>query len=153
MDGQIHRDAVGRLVLRLAGGAEHVGVVPVQPFPLSAPGEGVSLQGVDGRELAWIERLDGLPGEARALLEQELAVREFRPELRRLLQVSSFATPSRWQVETDRGGTAFTLRSEEDIRRLSGGALLIASAEGVLYRVRDRAALDRHSRRLLERFL
>jgi hypothetical protein len=56
-------------------------------------------------------------------------------------------------VQTDRGATQFVLKGEEDIRRLDGGALLITDANGVSYRVRDRLGLDRHSRRLIERFL
>jgi hypothetical protein len=56
-------------------------------------------------------------------------------------------------VHTDRGETRFVLKGEEDIRRLEGHALLITDANGANYRVRDRLALDRHSRRLLERFL
>ena len=66
---------------------------------------------------------------------------------------SSFGTPSQWTVETDRGYTTFVLKGEEDIRRLKGSALLIASGDGVQYGIADMAALDRASRRLLERFL
>lgn len=153
MDLHIERDAMGRLRLRTPGGDWHEAVMPVRAYPLSAPGEGLSLVGADGRELAWIERLDALPGDARTLVEEELAAREFQPEVLRLLRVSTFSTPSVWQVETDRGPTSFVLKSEEDIRRLPGGALLIASGQGVHFRVRNRAALDRSSRRLLERFL
>ena len=58
-----------------------------------------------------------------------------------------------WSVTTDRGPTRFVLKGEEDIRRLGKGALLIASAEGINFRIADQLALDRHSRRLLERFL
>ncbi len=153
MDLHIERDAMGRLRLRMSGGHWHEAVMPVRAYPLSAPGEGLSLVGADGREIAWVERLDALPGGARALIEEELAAREFQPEVLRLLRVSTFSTPSVWQVETDRGPTSFVLKSEEDIRRLPDGALLIASGQGVHYRVRNRAALDRSSRRLLERFL
>jgi hypothetical protein len=67
--------------------------------------------------------------------------------------VSSFSTPSTWSVVTDRGPTRFVLRGEEDIRRLGDGALLIASAEGINFRVADRWGLDRRSRGMLERFL
>ncbi|MFT3719435.1 DUF1854 domain-containing protein [Pseudorhodoferax sp.] len=149
----LSRDALGRLVLRTADGVEHAGVVPVRAFPLSEPGAGLSLVGPDGHELAWIERLDALADGPRALVEQELAAREFQPEVRRLLGVSTFATPSIWRVETDRGATEFVLKSEEDIRRLADGGLLITSGQGVYYRIRDRRGLDRASRRLLERFL
>ena len=69
------------------------------------------------------------------------------------MSVSSFGTPSTWTVETDRGDTTFVLKGEEDIRRLKGGELLIAASEGVQYRIADMAALDKASRRLLERFL
>jgi len=45
------------------------------------------------------------------------------------------------------------LKGEEDIRRLDSQALLVTDADGVCYRIADRLALDRASRRLLERFL
>lgn len=151
---QLHRDAHGRLVLTLPDGTVHAGVLPVRAFPIAAPGEGLSLMGADGHELVWLDRMDQLPGPARGLVLEELAVREFVPAIQKILGVSSFSTPSTWTVETDRGGTQFTLKAEEDIRRLHGRtSLLIASGEGVQYAIPDSTALDKASRRLLERFL
>ena len=154
-DPNIHldRDPFGRLVLTDADGQRHVGVVPVSAFPLSAPGEGLSLVGPGGHELAWFDRPSDMGAANRALVEEELAQLVFVPEIARLDSVSSFSTPSIWAVETDRGDTSFVLKGEDDIRRLAGGRLLIAAADGVNYQVRDRNALDRTSRRLLERFL
>ncbi|SDW15550.1 protein of unknown function [Variovorax sp. YR634] len=150
---ELERDAFGRLVLTDAQGERHVGVVPVRAFPLSAPGHGISVVGSEGRELVWIDSVDQLPAQARTLLEEELAVRDFAPTLLRLHGVSSFGVPSTWTVSTDRGDTTFVLKAEEDIRRLEGGALLIASAHGVQFRIPDVKTLDRASRKLLERFL
>lgn len=152
-DIQLERDAFGRLVLVDAQGTRHEGVVPVRAFPLTAPDDGISLVGGDGRELVWLDRLDALPRESRALLAHELAARDFAPTLQKLHKVSSFGVPSTWRVSTDRGETSFVLKAEEDIRRLEGGALLIASAHGVQFRIPDVKALDRGSRKLLERFL
>jgi Domain of unknown function (DUF1854) len=149
----LSRNPMGRLVWTGADGVEHVGVVPVRAFPLAAPDDGLSLVSPDGHELVWIDRLDAQPEPARTLIVQELALREFVPEIVRLVGVSTFSTPSTWTVETDRGATTFVLKAEEDIRRLSGSALLIASAHGIAFRIRDRFGLDRPSRRLLERFL
>ena len=149
----LSRNAFGRLVLTLPDGAEHVGVHPVRAFPIAAPQEGVSLIGHDGHELAWIEHLDALPADTRTLLQTELALREFVPEIRRLNAVSTFSTPSTWQLETDRGPTSLVLDAEEDIRRLADGALLITASNGVHFKVKSLAAIDRHSRKLLERFL
>ena len=150
---QLERNAFGRLVLTLADGTVHEGVVPVRAFPLAAPEEGLSLVSVEGREVAWVPHLEALDPGTRALIEQELAGREFAPTVLRIEAVSSFSTPSTWSVVTDRGPTRFVLKGEEDIRRLADGALLIASAEGIAFRIADRWGLDRRSRGMLERFL
>jgi hypothetical protein len=130
-----------------------VGVVPVRAFPISAAEEGLSLVDADGHELAWIERLDAIPEPMQQMIQQALQEREFMPEIQRLRSVSSFATPSTWMVDTDRGAFELVLRGEEDIRRLSSGTLLVADSHGVQYLIRDLFALDRHSRKLLDRFL
>lgn len=152
-DFELNRNAFGRLVLTTAKGVVHEGVVPVRAFPIAAPEEGIALVSADGHELAWIDRLADLPARMRGLVLDELARREFMPEIRRLRQVSSFATPSTWEVDTDRGETSFVLKGEEDIRRLGPSSLLIADAHGIQFLIRDLAALDRHSRKLLDRFL
>lgn len=149
----LHRDAFGKLVLVALDGDTHVGVTPVRAHPLSAPDEGLSLVGSHGHEVAWVERLADLPDAARALIELELRQREFHPQMRKLLAVSTFSTPSQWTVETDVGSFDFLLRSEEDIRRLEEGRLMITTSHGVQLFVPDRWSLDRHSKRLLERFL
>lgn len=149
----LERNSHGRLVLTLADGTAHEGVAPVRAFPLAAPEEGVSLVGTDGRELVWVPLLGELPAGARALIEEELANREFVPTVLRIEGVSSFSTPSTWSVVTDRGPTRFLLKGEEDIRRLADGALLIASGEGIHFRIANRWGLDRKSRSVLERFL
>ena len=152
---KLERNPHGQLLLHDDDGVVHVGVLPVRAFPLSAPDAGgVSLQGGDGRVLAWWATLADLPAVLRPLIDEELAQREFAPAIRRLLAVSSFSTPSTWTVETDRGATSFVLNGEEDIRRLDdAGRLLVTDRHGLAFVVPDRFALDRSSRRLLERFL
>ena len=150
---RVLRDAYGSLVFIDDQGQQHKGVVPVQAFPIDAPGEHVSLVGEDGHELAFIARLSDLDAESRKLLNEEIAQREVMPVIDRLLSVSTFSTPSTWVVSTDRGPTSFVLKGEEDIRRLRGNGLLITDNHGLTYRVIDMRALDRLSRRLLDRFL
>jgi len=153
LDFTLARDTHGRLNLTLADGTVHEGVVPVRAFPISAPDGGLSLVSADGHELRWIERLADLPANARELIAAELAVREFMPMIRRINEVSTFSTPSTWTVETDRGLTELVLKSEDDIRRLGDGRLLIATAQGLQFGIAKASDLDRHSRKLLERFL
>ena len=149
----LHRDAFGRLVLTDEQGQVHVGLVAVRAFPIAAPDEGISLLDLDGHELAWVPDLSAMPEPKRTLVAQALEQREFMPVLQRLISVSSFATPSTWEVDTDRGSTSFVLKGEEDIRRLGPGLLIVNDAHGVQYLIRDLANMDKHSRKLLDRFL
>jgi hypothetical protein len=149
----LQRDAFGRLVLTDAEGREHAGVVAVRAFPIAAPDEGISVVDADGHELAWVPRLSALDEPRRALLAEALEQREFMPRLLRVKAVSSFATPSTWEVDTDRGAASFVLKGEEDIRRLGPGLLIVSDAHGVQYLIHDLMAMDKHSRKLLDRFL
>ena len=149
---EVARDPFGQLMLTVDG-VTHQEVVPVRAFPIAAPDEGIALVGSDGHELAWIERLEDLPEPQRSLVAEELASREFTPEIRRILQVSGYVTPCTWSVETDRGSARFVLKSEESIRRLSASSLLIADSQGIHFLVRDTQALDAVSRKVLDRFL
>lgn len=152
-DFQLARDPFGRLVLTDRHGVRHEGVVPVRAFPIGAPNDGLSMISSEGHEVAWTDRVSELPHEMAVLIGEELARREFVPEIRRIAGVSSFACPSVWQVATDRGDCELNLKGEEDIRRLTPTRLLIADANGIQFLVRDLMALDRHSRKLLDRFL
>ncbi|BBL23146.1 MULTISPECIES: DUF1854 domain-containing protein [Comamonas] len=151
---RLARNAHGRLVLTLGSGQVFESVVPVRAFPLAAPEEGLSLVGSDGKEALWVDRMADLPADARALIEEDLAVREFVPTIQSIRKVSSFSTPSTWDLETDRGSAQMVLKAEEDIRKLAGRTrLLISGSDGVQYRIPDTTQLDKHSRKLLERFL
>jgi hypothetical protein len=149
----LQRDAFGRWVLQLPDGTRHAPVTAVRAFPVSSPDQGAALVDAEGHELLWIAQPHALDSALQAALMQALNEREFLPEILRLESVSSLITPSIWRVQTDRGPTEFLLKGEEDIRRLTGTVLLINDAHGVQYMIRDLAAMDKHSRKLLDRFL
>lgn len=152
-DFRLTRNAFGKLVFSRTDGEVHEGITPVRAFPIQAPESGISLVSAEGHELAWINQLADLPDAERKLIEEELASREFIPEILSILQVSSFSTPSTWQVKTDRGDASFVLKGEDDIRRISSVTLLIADSHSIHFLIRDIHALDKHSRKLLDRFL
>jgi Domain of unknown function (DUF1854) len=149
----LQRDAFGCWVLHMPDGTRHAPVTALRAYPVSAPNEGVALMDADGHEIFWIQALDQLAQSLRSQVMEALNEREFLPEILQLTDVSSFATPSTWSVLTDRGSTQFLLKGEEDIRRLTGTVLLINDANGVQFMIRDLAAMDKHSRKLLDRFL
>jgi hypothetical protein len=153
LDFGLHYDAWGRLVVTDAHGRQHVGAETVRAFPLSDPRRGVAVVDAAGREVAWVDDLDALPAPLRRFLEDDLVRRHFVPTIRRILAVSGSGEPAEWEVETDRGSTRFSLKSEEDVRRLPGHGALIADAHGVRYAIPDSRVLDAASRRILEHYL
>ena len=101
----LERDALGRLILIDASGVRHVGVYPVRAFPITAPSAGISIMDQSGKELCWFDAVSAIPELELGLIEDEMAAREFMPVIEKITKVSTFATPSIWDIETDRGPT------------------------------------------------
>jgi hypothetical protein len=149
---QLMRDALGRLVFIDHKGERHVGVHPVRAFPITAPSAGISIMNQSGKELCWFSNVAAVPEAELGLIEEELAEREFMPVIEKITKVSTFATPSIWDIETDRGPTRIRLKGEEDIRRIAGNTLLIADSNGLQFLIKDSTELDKVSKKLLDRF-
>lgn len=149
---QLERDALGRLVLIDAAGNHHIDVHPVRAFPITAPSSGLSLMDQSGKELCWFADIGAIPEGELALIEEAIAAREFMPVIEKITQVSTYATPSIWDIETNRGPTRIRLKGEEDIRKIAGNTLLIADSNGLQFLIKDSTALDKHSKKLLDRF-
>jgi hypothetical protein len=150
---QLSRNSFGKLILTTEQGDVHEGVAPVRAFPIQAPDKGISMVLGDGKEVGWIDDIAGLPAQVRELVQDELEGREFMPEILHLTDVSSYATPCTWYVKTDRGDTEFTLKGEEDIRRIGAASLLVTDNHGINFLIRDMYTIDKHTRKILDRFL
>jgi hypothetical protein len=150
---QFDQSPSGRWFYVTAQGVRYEHVLAVRSFPVAAPDEGIALVNIDGKELLWIPNLSQVESKARANIQKAITQREFMPQILKLYGVSSFITPSTWDIETDRGRTALLLKGEEDIRRLSGTVLLVTDGHGIQFLIRDLAQMDRTSRKLLDRFL
>jgi len=149
---QLERDTLGRLIFIDAKGNRHIGVHPVRAFPITAPGAGIGIMDQSGKELCWYLDEAVISQADLALIEEELAAREFMPVIEKITKASTFATPSIWDIETDRGPTRIRLKAEEDIRRIAGNTLLIADSNGLQFLIKDSTQLDKVSKKLLDRF-
>ena len=150
---RLHHDAFGRLVVTLANGQSHSGVVPVRAFPFSAPEQWISLCDESGHEVLCLIDLADLSAEAREQLSAELARREFIPRILRILRVVEGGGSSQWYVKSDRGDTSFELTSEDNIRRMGSDGALLIDSHGIRYRITSVPQLDAHSRRILRQYL
>jgi hypothetical protein len=152
----LRKDAFGHLELVWSDHPVIERVTPVRPFPFSDPQDGLSFVDSDGHEVLWLDSINDLSTADRVLVDEALAAREFMPVITRIDSVSSFNTPSTWQVETQQGKTQLVLKGEEHIRRINGmggNHLLISDNHGIQFLIKDVTQLDKHSRRLLDRFL
>jgi len=150
----LSRNGWGRLVLTWPDGRSVEGVVPIRAFPISAPDGFLSLCDGDGHELLFFESLDELAPQARSLIEEELARREFLPIVLRIVRVQADTDPAHWRVITDRGPTEFFMEdSDNDVRRLGTNSILLIDSQGTRYLIPDVRRLDTVSRRILDRYL
>lgn len=81
-------------------------------FPFSDPGHYISIREpeADGREIGLIEDLHALPKEMRAMLEEQMNLRYFIPQIQRIHSIKEEYGYAYWDVTTDRGGCRFTVR-------------------------------------------
>ena len=152
-DWNLMRNALGRWCYIDAQGERHEPVTVARAFPISQPDQLISILDADGHELAWIDDVQALDAALANRLREAVNEREFLPEIEAVVGVSRFVTPCQWTVKTHRGVPTFTLQGEEDVRRINGDLLIVSDKHGVQYLIRDLSALDRGSRKLLDRFM
>jgi hypothetical protein len=153
-DFSLERNAWDQLVLVLPDGRRVDGVEVVRGFPISEPGEYVSICDGEGHELICIEDPSALPPTLLELLEEELTRREFVPVVVRIDDVSADSDPAQWRIVTNRGPTTFLMEdSDHDVRRLGPNRFLLVDTHGIRYLIPDARRLDNGSRRILDRYL
>lgn len=149
------RDDWGRLVMTFRENPDrrYIGVEPVRAFPIHDPMHWLIFLDSEGREIVCLESFDKLSEANRAMVDEELALREFMPAIERIVAIRGETTPSEWEVITDRGLTRFTLDNDDDVRQINPSRVIITDIRKLRYQVRDVARLDLFSRRALERYL
>ena len=152
LDFTLHRDAWGQLALVDAAGQRFEGVAAVRAFPVSNVDRWISICDAQGREIVCIENLDDVAPPVRAILEEELARREFFPVILRILSATT-KEPSEWEALTDRGPSTFQINNEDDVRRVDLHSASVLDSHGVRYLIPDIRRLDAPSRRILDHFL
>jgi Domain of unknown function (DUF1854) len=143
-------DEWNRLSLVDGDGASYADVRAVPLFPITDPEHWIAICDRSGRELTCIINPLTLTEKTHAVLDHELARREFLPIIHRIVGVSGNSEPCAWEVETDRGPTCFVLQREEDVRRLGTNRVSVTAASGVRFLINDVTGLDRKSRRVVD---
>jgi hypothetical protein len=153
MNFVLEQDPFGNIKLKLVDGQSYDQVKIIRAFPITNPDQGFAIVDQDGHELVWFEQVSDLTKDNQAIVEKSLGQIEFIPVIHRISGLNSYALPSIWDIETDRGNTRLKLKNEQDIRRVSNEALLITDANGIQYLIKNRKTLDKLSKKILDRFM
>lgn len=157
------RSEGGMISLELDGPEGHEvfeRVIVLRSFPVTAPDEFLSVREPDtrrkgrGAELGMIRRLSDFDEETRALINGEMELRYFTPEVRKITSVKDKFGYSYWEAETTAGKVSFVLNNPfSQIRVLEDMRIYISDMDGNSFVIPDPAKLDRASYRRIEIYM
>jgi Domain of unknown function (DUF1854) len=148
---RVRRNGRGDLEAELDGKTT-VNIRVARCFPWTLEGELISLHDKDGKEIALLERLDGLDAASRGEIQQELRDRVFVPKITRITSHKAEFDIISISALTDRGEVQFQIRSRDDVNILSNRRALFRDVDGNMYEIEDIHSLDKASQRHLERY-
>lgn len=140
-----------QLAVGLPDGSIHANVRVCLAFPVSRPKRFIYLIDESGKELGLINDPRRMDRESRELLLAQADQAYFMPRITRIHRIEESMGIANWEVETDRGWSAFDVVSRSESHWYVGrNKIVIRDADGNRYLVEDTEALDGRSRRLLD---
>ena len=142
--------------LRMEVGGERtwIKVAVFRIFPLSCPGDYLSVRDGGGTEIGILRTMDGLDAESRRAVEIEVERRYMVSIIRRVCAVVERFGTVDWEVETNRGPCRFTTRDlREGVLRFGPSHFLLTDVESNRFEIPDLDALDARSQAMLLRHL
>lgn len=123
-------------------------------FPFDAPDEYISVLNRDGKEYGIIRSLSDFEGEARSLIEAELARKYLAPTITKIISLKDKLGFSYWETETDCGRRSFTMRDTyRNLFHNSENGIVLTDVDGNRYLIPDVLQLDPRSYRKIELYL
>ena len=107
-------------------------------FPFSRPDAYIGLRDGADKDIGILTTLDGLDGESKVIIDDELERRYFTPRIEHVLNVKDEFGVVTWEVETDRGPRRFLVRNLRDNSFPLGlNRLMVTDTDGNRYEFPD----------------
>ncbi len=146
--------AGGTTRLTVEGDRSWLQVAIARAFPISDPHHYIGFQDAAGKDIGLLVDPADLAPESRRILEEELELRYFVPEVTEVLSVKEEFGAVYWRVRTDRGEKELVVRNLKDsIHELSGNRAIIIDVDGNRFLIPDTRRLDSKSTGILLRGL
>lgn len=140
-----------RLRLTVGEDRSYHTVKPVWAAPLSHPDRYLVLLDGKGEEIVTLPDPAELPVESLRAVREEIGRRYLTATIERVTEARCEFGATYWHVETDRGPRDFVTQSlSENVQWLTPVHVLLTDVDGNRFELRDLAALDERSRRLVE---
>jgi len=121
----------GHMLNVKAGGKEHAGVYVHCSFPHTNKRIYLSIRTVENEEIGMIRSLDEFPEKTQRMLEEQVELRYFAPEISKVLSVKEEFGYSYWDAETTSGRCRFTVRGGGgSVKLMTANRLLIVDVDG-----------------------
>ncbi len=125
-------------------------------FPLTNPEEFISIREADekAKEIGLVEALNALPADQQEMLREQIRLRYFMPEIKKVMEVKEEYGYAYWYVETNFGVCRFTTHMSNDaVVTLGESRLLVTDIDGNRYEIPDFYALTVQERKRLDLFM
>lgn len=125
------RKTEGRMLAVTVDGIEHQAVYVHCSFPHTDKRIYLSIRTFENKEIGMIRSLDDFPKETADLLEEQVTIRYFAPEITKVVKIKEEFGYSYWETETTAGICRFTVRSGGGhVKLVSENRLLVSDVDG-----------------------
>ncbi|MEC0242817.1 DUF1854 domain-containing protein [Paenibacillus dokdonensis] len=145
----------GQILMIKVNDEEHQGVYLHCSFPHTNNRIYISIRTGDNKEIGIIKSLDDdFPKDVVSLLEEQIKMRYFAPEITRLTGIKEEFGYSYWDAETNSGNCQFTVRNGGgNVKLVTERKLLIIDVYGNRFVIEDIKQLSEKEYRLVEMYI
>lgn len=141
----------GQMLSLTVDGEEHPVVYLHCSFPHTNRTVYISARTVENKEVGMIKSLDDFPQDTVKLLEEQIRIRYFAPEITKVVKIREEFGYSYWETETNSGFCRFTVRSGGgNVKLVTQNRLLISDVDGNRFVIPDLDALPDKEYRMVE---
>lgn len=150
-DNTSFKKTPGNMLTVTVDGEETPSVYVHCSFPHTNKRIYISIRTIENKEIGMIQSLDDFPKETADLLEEQVKIRYFAPEITKVVKIKEEFGYSYWETETTAGLCRFTVRGGGgNVKLVSESRLLISDVDGNRFIIPDLEKLTDKEYRMVE---
>ncbi|WP_240041053.1 DUF1854 domain-containing protein [Paenibacillus ginsengarvi] len=150
-DNTTFRRTEGQMLNVTVDGEEFQGVYVHCSFPHTNKRIYLSIRTFENKEIGMIRKLEDFPADIADLLEEQVKIRYFAPEIIRVVKIREEFGYSYWETETTAGVCRFTVRSGgSNVKLIGDNRLLVLDVDGNRFVIPDLEQISDKEYRMVE---